>query len=378
MDPVRNRALASIDDAGDVLILGGGVIGLGAALALHERGVRVAVVERGTPGAEASSAAGGILAPQCEAHGPGPMLELCLRSRAAWPAYAAALEARTGIDVAYRDEGTLAVALDEAQAEKLVERLAWQRAAGLRCQVLEPASARELEPRLGDCVLAAHFPGDHQVDNLRVVRALAQAVAQAGVPIVRAEARRVLHQGGRVAGVELDGEIARAAEVVLACGSWSTLVPGAGLPPSAVVPVRGQMIEFELQAAPLRHVIFGDDGYLVPRKDGRVLCGSTEEHAGWVKEVTPAGLERLRARAARLCPPLGTRPIARSWSGLRPGTPDGLPLLGPSPIAGLHLATGHYRNGILLLPLTAEIVAASVTGATAPLSIAPYSAARLG
>jgi glycine oxidase len=180
-----------------------------------------------------------------------------------------------------------------------------------------------------------------------------------------------------VTGVELDGGTRPAAHVVLACGSWSALVDGVGLPARAVAPVRGQMIELETRPTPLRHVIFGDGGYLVPRRDGRVLCGSTEEHT-WDKQVTPAGLERLVGRVRRLCPALAEAPIARSWSGLRPGTPDGLPILGPSPLAGLHLATGHYRNGILLLPITTEVVVASVTGAAPPVPLAPFSPARFG
>jgi glycine oxidase len=362
----------------DVLVLGGGVIGLGCALALSDRGLRVAVLERGRPGAEASSAAGGILAPQCEAHGPGPMLDLCLRSRAAWPAYAAALEARSGVSLAYRDDGTLAVALDDAEADALLQRLAWQRALGLPVQRLSPAEVKELEPALAECRLALRFPNDHQVDNLRVVQALAQAVTRAGIPIVSAEVGRVLHRHGRVYGLELDGASVPATRVVVACGSWSTLVDGVGLPERAVTPVRGQMIELAVEPVPLRHVIFGDHGYLVPRRDGRLLCGSTEEDVGWVKEVTPAGLSRLGERLHRLCPLLAEAPIARSWSGLRPGTPDGLPILGPTPIDGLHLATGHFRNGILLLPITTALLAASVTGETAPLPLGPYSASRLG
>src|SRR4051794_23457881 len=220
--------------AEDVLILGGGVIALGTALALNARGLRVAVIERGAPGAEASSAAAGILAPQCEAHAPGPMLDLCRRSRARWPAFAAALHEATGVDPAYRDDGTLAIALEDDQAEHLLARLAWQRAAGLRVERLTPAEVRAYEPALGPCVLGLRFPDDHQVDNLLVVRALTQAVARAGVPIVTAHARRVLHDGSRVTGVELDGGSRAAGHVVLACGSWSALVDGTGLPARAV------------------------------------------------------------------------------------------------------------------------------------------------
>jgi glycine oxidase len=286
------------------------------------------------------------------------------------------LREATGVDVAYRDDGALALAFNDEEAEHLLSRLAWQRDAGLRVERLTSEEVRAREPALAPCVMALRFADDHQVDNLLVVRALTQAVARAGIPIVGAHARRLQHDGTRVTGVELDGATRQAAHVVLACGSWSALVEGTGLPARAVAPVRGQMIELETRPTPLSHVIFGDEGYLVPRRDGRVLCGSTEEHT-WDKQVTPAGLERLVGRVRRLCPSLAEAPIARSWSGLRPGTPDGLPLLGPSPLVGLHLATGHYRNGILLLPITTEIVTASVTGDAPPLPLAPFAVARL-
>ncbi len=366
----------------DCLILGGGIIGCAVALELRARKVEVTVVERGPIAGEASSAAAGILAPQAEAGGPGPLLELARASRALYPAWAESLRAATGIDIAYRTDGALVVALHEHELDLLRARQAWQTAAGLQVERLSAAEVRALEPALGETHGALRFAGDHQVDNRRLARAVEQAAAQAGVRFVSAQARRVLHDGARVTGADLDGTPQVAGQVVLACGSWSALLDGAGLPAQAVVPIRGQMIELETRPPPLRHVVFGDDGYLVPRADGRVLCGSTEEHAGFRKEVTPAGLERLARRVARLCPALGEARVARSWSGLRPGTADGLPLLGPTALVGLHLATGHFRNGILLAPITARLIASIVTGertaAGLGIDLAPFSVARLG
>jgi glycine oxidase len=354
----------------DVITIGGGAVGLACALRLRDHGLRVAVVEPGPLGGEASGAAGGILAPQCEAHAPGPMLELCLRSRALWPSFAGELEARSGVDPAYRDDGTVALAVDADEAESLAHRISWQRAAGLAVEELSPAGLRAHEPALGDALLCARFPGDHQVDNLRVVEALALAARRAGVEVIAAPAKAVVESQGRARGVALDGAVLDADRVVVAAGSWSSRFGGL-----AVEPVRGQMIELALPP-PMRHVIFGDGGYLVPRRDGRLLCGSTEERAGFAKAVTDDGLARLRARVSRLCPALAAAPIARSWSGLRPATPDGMPLLGPGAVDGVVIATGHFRNGILLTPLTASIVAALVTGATPPVELAPFSPDR--
>ena len=209
------------------------------------------------------------------------------------------------------------------------------------------------------------------------MRATVVACARAGVRFVRAEVRRVRHAGRRVLGIDTDDGPHDAAHVVVAAGAWSALVEGVPLPAGAVTPVRGQMIELRAAAPPLlRHVVFGAGGYLVPRADGRVLVGSTEEHVGFAREVTAAGRGTLTARAARLCPALGALPVADHWSGLRPASADALPYVGATPIAGLWLAAGHFRNGILLAPLTGEIVAALVTGGTVPVDVTALSPAR--
>jgi glycine oxidase len=192
----------------------------------------------------------------------------------------------------------------------------------------------------------------------------------------RAEVRRLRHDGRRVLGIDTDRGAHDPGQVVLAAGAWSSQLEGAPLPRGAVVPVRGQMIELRAPAPPVRHVVFGAGGYLVPRADGRVLCGSTEERVGFAKEVTAAGLGTLCARAARLCPTLATLPVGDHWSGLRPASADALPYIGLSALAGLTVCTGHFRNGVLLAPLSAEIVAALVTGGTVPVDVSALSPAR--
>jgi len=362
----------------DCLILGGGLIGCAVALRLRQRGLSVVVVDRGPPGGEASGAAAGILAPRAEAESTGPFFDLALRSLSLHPGFALELRDLTGLDVAYRSDGTLLLAFDETEEEALATRHTWLRKAGHASEWLPASHVRALEPALAPCRAGVRLPDDHQVDAQLLVRAVITAAAQAGVGFRTADARRLLSDGTRVSGADLDGEIFRALEVVVAGGSWSSLIDGVGLPPRAVQPVRGQMLELETRPPPFRHVVFADGGYAVPRLDGRVLVGSTVERVGWKKEVTSDGLRCLTGRASRICPALGEARVLRSWAGFRPATSDGLPYLGPSPLAGLSLATGHYRNGVLLAPVTADLLSATVTGAPPLVELAPFSPQRQG
>jgi glycine oxidase len=359
-----------------VVIVGGGVMGCAIALRLAQRGLAPLVLERSVPGAEASSAAAGILAPQQEAEGDGPMLELGLKSRALFPRLVEELRELTGVDVGYRASGLLAL-FSENDREKFVARAAWQKARGLRVELLEREEARTLEPAIGDAAGALHFPDEAQVDPPLLVRALQLAAARAGAEFVSSYVRHIAHEGGRVRAVELESERVDTGVVVIAAGSWSSLVEGAGLPSRAVRPMRGQMVELETRPAPFSRVLFGAGGYLVARSDGRVVAGSTMELAGFRKEVTAAGLESLLAMVRKNVPALGDAPVRRFWAGFRPFTDDHLPFLGPTAIDGLHLATGHFRNGILLTPITADAVAAAIAGEKPPIDLAPFSIARL-
>lgn len=370
----------------DVVVIGAGIMGCALAWRLRERGLHVTLVERGIPGAEASSAAAGILAPQAEAEGPGPFLDLALRSRALYPRWVSELQEQTGIDVGYRREGTLVLARTAEELAALQAQGTWQRGYGLKAEVLAPAELRALAPALSPAPGALFLPDDHQLEAPVLARALSQAAAQAGARFVRAYVQRVLRDGNRAIGVALEGERLYARSVVVAAGSWSALIEGAGVPERAVRPMRGQMLELDTRPPLLRHVVFGHGsggaaGYLVPRRDGRLLVGSTMELVGFRKEVTVAGLSRLLRLCEELCPALAEAEVQRTWAGFRPYTEDALPLLGRTPIEGLYLCTGHFRNGILLAPISAEALCALLTGSwdrdVPPIDLAPFSLTRL-
>jgi glycine oxidase len=357
----------------DVIVVGGGVMGCGIALRLRQAGARVTVLERAIPGAEASSAAGGILAPQEESEGPGPFLDLCLASRALYPEFAAELRALTGIDVHYLPSGVMHLAFDDAGLQRLEATAAWQRARGLRVELLSGAEVRALEPQLtSDVRGATRFVEDHQVDNRLLTRALTMAAAKVGATFRTGYVRGVVEERGRVVGVDLEGEVLRAQAVVIAAGSWSGLVQGSALDPRVVRPARGQMVQFQARLPPFTHVVFSDQGYLIPRQDGRVLAGSTLEFAGFEKSVTAEGLHRILTLALRMCPALARVPVQETWAGLRPYTDDHLPILGAGPLPGLFLATGHFRNGILLTPITAKLLAEEVLGERTSVDLTPF------
>jgi glycine oxidase len=365
----------------DVVVVGAGVIGLAVARHLALRGARVRVLERGESGAEASWAAAGWLAPLVEADGPGPFLDLLLRGRAMYPAFAAAMREETGIDIGYSDAGTLSLALTGADAEAMERRYAWQSAAGLPAERLTAEEARSLEPGITPEVRQALlFPGDHQVDNREMARALCAAARRAGAEVRTGTAvERLAWSGGRLAGVELaGGERVRADAVVLAAGCWAGRL--AGLPRALpVLPVHGQIAAVSTASQRFRHCIDTPRCYLVPRADGRLIAGATVERGVWQKEVTPAGLCSVLTGAAEIAPWIGGLPLVESWSGLRPGTPDDLPVLGPDPdVPELFYATGHFRNGILLAPLTGEAVGEMVLGGDPGADLTPFGIARFG
>jgi glycine oxidase len=358
----------------DVVVVGGGIMGCGVALRLAQAGVDVTVLERAIPGAEASSAAAGILAPQAEAEKTGPFLDLCLQSRALYPSFSEELRELSGVDVQYLPCGAFEVAFTEEAMRHLESTVAWQRAAGLRAEILDGASARALEPNLSPGAAGvAHFPDDHQVDNRLLVRALSIAAARAGVQFRTGYVRGLEVKDDRVVGVDLDGEKLSAGAVVVAAGSWSSLVQGARIDPQAVRPVRGQLLELQLRLPPVQRVLFSErKGYLVPRRDGRVIAGSTMEFAGYDKQVTASGMARILEVGLEMCPALRDAQVLSFWAGLRPYTEDRMPLLGPGPLEGLFLATGHFRNGILLAPITALVIAEAVLGQTPSVDLSSF------
>ena len=362
---------------GDVIIVGGGIVGLSAARVLAAAGAKTVVIERSRVGAEASTAAAGMVAPQAETAEDSPLLELALRARDHHLTLAPALEAETGLSVDLACRGLIELAFTDEDLRRLEARRVWQTRRGLAVEALGPAEVRESEPNVNPAVRGGlYIPGDRCVDNVRLVRALAASAVARGASIVtgRPVTGLVLERGA-VAGVTAATEVFRAPVVINAMGAWASLLAGDPLPPP-VEPVRGHIVAFDMAPALLRHVVCSPRGYLVPRADGRTLAGSTTERAGFDKIVTADGLGTVLAIALEIAPVLGDVGVADSWAGLRPGTPDGLPIIGAGALPGLFHATGLYRNGILMGPLVGEIVAGLIRGQASPVGLAPFSVTR--
>jgi glycine oxidase len=360
-----------------VVIVGGGVMGTAIALELARTHIEVTVVERGIPGAEASTAAAGMLAPQLEATSPGPMLELSLRSRTLYPRWARALVEDSGLDVAYLESGALQLAYSEAEVHGLEASLAWQKAAGLRGSLLTADEVRTIEPNVSPEVLAAaQFVDDHQIDPRKLMKALSISAEKQGVEFRTGYVRRIVEVDGVAVGVNLDGEVLHSDLTIVAAGSWSSLVSGAAVEPQHLRPARGQMVELSMRTPPVRHVLKSGLGYVVPRADGTVLCGTTVELAGYDKRVTADGLVSVLSAATRACPALKDATYVASWAGLRPWTEDTLPLLGPGALRRLVIASGHFRNGILLAPITAKLVGQLVRNERPSVDLAPFDPTR--
>ncbi len=351
----------------DVLIVGGGIIGLAIAGRARARGAAVTLLERGRTGGATSRVAAGMLAPVAEVEFGAAgrrALELGLRSATLWPGFAAELEQAAGLPVGLLPTGTLLLAGDEDDARELERQLAFRESLGLRVQRLRASEARELEPALAPRLrLALRAPDDHSVDPRLALAALRSACLAAGVRLrEHAPVARVLlgERGERVTGVALeDGERVGAGTVVLAAGPWSAAI--GGLPAGAGVPVRpvkGQLVRLRDPAGAglLGAVARFRGGYLVPRGDGRYVLGATVEERGFRAQPTAGGVYELLRDAGELLPGISELEIEELCVGFRPGTPDNLPAIGAGALEGLVWATGHHRNGSLLAPLTAQLV----------------------
>ena len=367
----------------DAVIIGGGVIGCVIAWELAQRRLSVTLVERGTPGGAATWAAGGMLSPLAETAHHESFFRLAVASLDRWPVFAHRLRTATGTDVEFRPAGKLHVAFGAGDMEALHGMHA--RGKGFGVDLLSGDEARVLEPALSVDVVGALLVGrDHRV-NTRVLGETAWRAAEAAGARVRTDAP--VHsievrgpQGHRhVASITMgDGTTLHTPLVVIAAGAWSGRL--AGLPrPLPIEPVRGQMFAVDPRAPLFEHVIEAPGCYLIPRASGRLLVGATSEHVGFQPGPSADGIAALLHAAVRVAPVIAGLSMAESWAGFRPGTPDELPILGPDPdVRGLFYATGHYRNGVLLAPVTGEIIAGLVTAGSSPFPIEAFRVERFG
>jgi len=364
----------------DVIVIGGGVIGLAIAWRSAVRGLSVIVFDD-EPGSGASHFAAGMLAPVTEVHyGEADLLQLNRAAAHRYPSFVAELEEASRTTVGYRECGTLAIAFDTDDKAALADLQQYQASLGLTSKPLTARECRALEPYLAPSVRGGLLvEGDHQVDNRRLVRALLAACHRAGVQFHRQRATEVVVDRDRVVGVD----DLRAAHTVLAAGCWSgdlKGLPSSALPP--VRPVKGQILR--LQADPtrplinhnVRAIVRGRPIYLVPRTDGEIVLGATSEELGFDQTVTVGGVSELLADARELLPGITELALAESSAGLRPGSPDNAPMIGPSELPGLVIATGHYRNGILLTPVTADGVAELLAAGVMPAEFKPFDPRR--
>jgi glycine oxidase len=361
----------------DAVVVGAGVIGLACAWRIAERGLSVCVLERDVPGAGASGVAAGMLAPATEAEfGAQQLLALNLKSAAAWPAFAAALHERAGAEVGYRRDGALVVAADRDDAEELRRLYAFQESLGLDVEWLGSRAARALEPGLSPRIAGAiHAPHEAQADPRLLTAALATALTRAGGELVTgADVTSVAADGVDTAAAGPIG----AAHVVVAAGCWSGELGGDGAPP--VRPVKGQILRLRRrgdQPPLVTRLVRTPRCYVVDRPGGEVVIGATVEERGFDAAVTADGVYRLLEAAWEVLPDAGELEWVEAAARLRPGTPDNAPVIGCDD-RGVIWATGHYRNGILLAPVTADAVAAMAAGETPPAAVGPFAPGRFG
>jgi glycine oxidase len=364
---------------GDVVVIGAGLIGLAIAFELAERGASVQVFDRSEPVRAASWAGAGMLAPYTERITNEALLALCASSLREYPAFAERVRDASRIDAHLRLDGVVYAAFDREGLEALRRRAKELQSRGVECAMLDRAAVLTAEPWLGAHVLGGLLKhGEGYVDNRRLGRALVAACEARGVRIERSRSIAVECDSRRVLGLRTDRGFVAARSVVNACGAWAAQlrgVPDALVPP--VEPIKGQMIALSVPVGLVRRATWVPGAYLVPREDGRLLVGATVESTGFDERVTAHGIHELLHAALGAAPSLSGFTMTESWAGLRPGTTDGLPILGATAVDGFFLAAGHYRNGILLAPATARLIADAVEGRD-PIELSPFSLARLG
>jgi glycine oxidase len=346
----------------DVAVAGGGVIGGAIALELSRAGMRVGVFDRQQPGQEASWASAGILSPAPESPAMIAMVPLGKMSLALYPEFVAQVEELSGMNTGFRSKGTLeALFSGDAKAE-LSTIIALHHGLGLKADPLRAADARELEPALSEDVEAAVLrPDERSVDNRILTSAVLEAARRSGAEIFADNGvKAIWREGQRCAGLILQNEKVEATWTIIAAGCFSAAIDGiAAYAP--LRPAKGQMVALRAEDVEIERVLWGEHIYLVPRNDGRILAGATVEYAGFDKRTTAGGIEKILSAAIELAPGLANARIEETWAGLRPDTPDHLPILGPTNMDGLLMATGHFRSGILLTPITARLIREWIT-----------------
>ena len=362
-----------------MVIVGGGAIGCAIAYYLSRAGVQTTVLDRGRIGMEASNAAAGMLAPLSEAHGVGPMLDLGLASLRIFPTLAPELQEATGIDLEFRVTGILRVAFTPKDAQELRQQEQWQGSLGLPLDWLDQALVRELEPRLSPKIVAGLLSSEEaQVSNQNLTLAFARAAAARGATLrERTPVTSLITSDGRATAVRTPQGRVAAGHVVLAAGAWTGRLArrlGLDVP---VRPVRGQMLALGGMVTPIHTIVSGPRGYLVPRANGLVFAGATVEEVGFRPRTTLRGLREVRRAAIEIVPQLAQAQAQFTWAGLRPGSADELPILGPLPgLENVIVASGHYRNGILLSPITGQLIAQAIIEGRPSEALAPFSPAR--
>jgi glycine oxidase len=346
----------------DVVVAGGGLIGASIAFELAQAGLRVGVFDAREPGREASWASAGIISPSPEGPAMIPLVALSKASAAMYPKFIEAVEEASGQKVEYRPDGAMEVFWEGDVREEVSTLLAVYHGVGLRAEPLTGERAKELEPGLMDEVQGGVLrPDESSLDNRALTQATLEAAKRKGVDIFAGNgATGILKEGGRCKGLVLANGNVEAKWTIIAAGCFSTKIEGVA-PYAPVSPAKGQMAVLRCEAVKIQHVLWSENIYLVPRNDGRILAGSTIERIGFDHDVTAGGMKKIMDGAIELVPALAKARIEETWAGLRPDSPDHLPILGPTDVEGLLMATGHFRSGILLAPVTARLMREWIT-----------------
>jgi glycine oxidase len=346
----------------DAVVAGGGVIGASIAFELSRAGLQVGVFDAQEPGREASWASAGIISPAPEGPGMIPLVPLSKASAALYPHFIQAVEELSGHQVGYRPDGAMEVIWEGDVREEISTLLAVYHGVGLRAEALTEERARQLEPELTEELRGGILrPDESSVDNRALTQATLEAGRRGGVDIFASNpAAGIWREGGRCKGLLLNNERVEALWTIIAAGCFSARIAGVA-PYAPVSPTKGQMVVLRHEKVKIAHVLWSENVYLVPRNDGRILAGSTVERMGFDRTVTAGGMKKIINGAIELVPGLHKARMEETWAGLRPDSPDHLPILGPTDLHGLMIATGHFRSGILLAPLTARLVREWIT-----------------